>query len=204
MLSELFLENGNSVYCVEPNDHMRSAAEESFIRLPNFRSIKGSAESTGLSNNQVDIITAATAFHWFNNDETRIEFLRILKTEGYVILIWNIRKKNTNDFMKSYEDFMNQYKYGKNHKKIDDKQGNNIRCKKFFSNGKFKTKIFEYRESLDFESLKGRTLSTSYIPLENDPNFSDMVNELKNIFDKYQVHGQIELLYDTEVYFGQL
>lgn len=197
-LSELFLQNGNLVYCVEPNDNMRQAAEQSFKTLPNFRSINGSAEATELSENQVDIITVAQAFHWFDIDEIRVEFSRILKNNGYVILIWNVRKNDANEFMKSYEDLLN--KYGKS--KIS--HGDKIRIERFFSNGKFQTKIFKYSQILDFEGLKGRMLSSSYIPTEEDPNFKDMISELKNVFDKNQINGHIEIPYDTEVYYGQL
>lgn len=198
LLSELFLKNGNLVYCVEPNEKMRSAAEETLAKLPNFRSINGSAESTGLPDNQVNIITAAQAFHWFDIDESRTEFLRILKDDGYVILIWNVRRNNANDFMKSYEDLMN--KYGRH--KIS--HGDTSRIESLFSSGKFQTKILQYSQSLDFKSLKGRVLSSSYIPTEKDPIFNTMIDELKNLFDKFQENGLIEILYDTQVYYGEL
>src|SRR3989344_9487475 len=48
--SELFLKNGNVVYGVEPNDNMREAAEQAFKRYPEFRSVKGTSESTDLPN----------------------------------------------------------------------------------------------------------------------------------------------------------
>lgn len=45
-----FLERGNEVYGVEPNDNMRAAAERLLAGYPRFYSKKGSAESTGLPN----------------------------------------------------------------------------------------------------------------------------------------------------------
>lgn len=202
LLSELFLEDRYLVYCVEPNDNMRKAAEENFKKLSNFCSRNGSAESTGLSNNQVDIITAAQAFHWFDIVACHDEFFRILKDNGYVILIWNVRKNDTNDFMKSYEDLLNKYR--RNSKKIQDKQDDKTRAEKFFSNEEFQTKVFKNNQFLDFEGLKGYMLSISYIPTEEDPIFNTMIAELKDLFDEYQVNGQIEILYDTQVYYGQL
>lgn len=38
--ARIFLENGNTVYGVEPNDAMRAAAEEFLADYPNFRSIE--------------------------------------------------------------------------------------------------------------------------------------------------------------------
>jgi len=47
ILSELFLKNGNKVYGIEPNPHMRKAAEKLLEKYNNFISIGGSAEKTG-------------------------------------------------------------------------------------------------------------------------------------------------------------
>ena len=42
-LSELFLENGNKVLAVEPNDEMRAAARRLLGEHPGFESVTGSA-----------------------------------------------------------------------------------------------------------------------------------------------------------------
>src|SRR5436190_3313568 len=82
-----FLENGNTVYGVEPNANMREAAEEYLKEFPNFRSHDGTAEQTNLEDASIDFVTAAQAFHWFEPNKTRDEFLRILKPGGYMALI---------------------------------------------------------------------------------------------------------------------
>src|SRR4051812_14029321 len=79
-----FLENGNTVYCVEPNDAMRSAAEDVLKSFDGFRSVKGDSENTTLPDASVDFVTAAQAFHWFKPEPTKQEFRRILKPSGYV------------------------------------------------------------------------------------------------------------------------
>ena len=43
IFTEHFLQNGNTVYAVEPNDAMRSAAERTLGRYPNFIRVKGAA-----------------------------------------------------------------------------------------------------------------------------------------------------------------
>ena len=80
ILSEIFLKNGNLVYGIEPNAEMRNAGEVFLKKYSKFISKEGSAESTGLSELSVDIITAGQAFHWFNLEQTRKEFLRILNS----------------------------------------------------------------------------------------------------------------------------
>src|SRR5712692_8631532 len=64
LLSKLFLENGNRVYGVEPNQEMREAGEEFLRSFPEFTSVAGSAEDTTLGNTSVDFVTAGQAFHW--------------------------------------------------------------------------------------------------------------------------------------------
>src|ERR1700737_2786303 len=65
ILSELFLKNGNEVFGVEPNPEMRKTAEMLLKDYHRFRSIDGAAESTGLTANSMDFVTAGQAFHWF-------------------------------------------------------------------------------------------------------------------------------------------
>ena len=62
--SKLFLENGNQVIGVEPNAAMREAAAEYIADFPTFDLIDGTSTDTSLSNDSIDIVVAAQAFHW--------------------------------------------------------------------------------------------------------------------------------------------
>src|SRR6185437_9351452 len=64
ILTELLLETGATVYAVEPNKEMRSAAEHLLSDYGRFRSVNGTAEETTLPGASVDLITASQAFHW--------------------------------------------------------------------------------------------------------------------------------------------
>ena len=85
------LENGNPVYAVEPNVDMRQAGDRLLADFPRFTSVAGSAEATTLPDASVDFVTAAQAAHWFDRPRTRREFLRILKPQGWLVLLWNER-----------------------------------------------------------------------------------------------------------------
>src|SRR5260370_9872745 len=91
-LSELFLKNGNRVYGVEPNTEMRRAGEECLASYDGFSSIEGSAESATLADSSIDFVTAGQAFHWFEPNAARSEFLRILKAGRWVVIAWNDRR----------------------------------------------------------------------------------------------------------------
>ena len=91
ILTKLFLDNGNRVYGVEPNDEMREAAESYLADYAKFVSVNGRSEATTLPDHSVEFITAGQAFHWFQWQETKAEFKRILKPNGIVALVWNER-----------------------------------------------------------------------------------------------------------------
>ena len=196
---ENFIENGNIVYAVEPNDGMRFAAEKIFSGIKNFISISGTAEATGLDEGSIDFIISGQAFHWFDKEKCKTEFRRILKPEGYVILMWN-EKKETNDFMKAYYDLIKNY--GKDYEKINHANVNDDIISKFYSPGSFRKISFLHVHTLDYAGLEGRLLSSSYIPLEGE-GFDKMIMELKEIFEKKNVNGIVGMEYETNLYYGK-
>ncbi len=196
ILAKLFLDNGNQVYGVEPNKDMREGAEKTLQGYTNFTSLDGSAESTGLEENSVDLITAGQAFHWFDVEESKREFKRILNSDGNVALIWNNRGKSGAEFNSNYENFI--LKYGIDYKEVRKNEKN---VDLFF---KYQKETFDNFQDLDFASFKGRVLSSSYIPLVDNPIFPEMILELKTLFNKHQRNGIIRIEYDTEIYFGKV
>ena len=196
ILTKLFLDNGNQVYGVEPNKDMREAAEKNLQGYTNFSSFEGSAESTGLEDKFIDLIIAGQAFHWFDVEEAKREFRRILKPNGNVALIWNKRGKAGSGFDSSYEKFT--LKYGTDYKEVRKNEGN---VDRFYT---YEKETFDNFQELDFTSFKGRILSASYIPLPDNPIFPKMIVELEDLFSKHQRNGIIRIEYDTEIYYGQL
>ena len=163
-------------------------------------SIDGSAETTGLKNSTIDIIIAGQAFHWFDQEKAKKEFLNILKPEGHIILIWNRRKKTGSEFLVDYENLLETH--GVEYKKINKIK---LDFNKFYGSEKaFKRALFENFQELDYPGLEGRVLSSSYAPLKDHPNHEPMIRTLKQIFQQYQRKNIVTLEYETEVYYGQL
>src|ERR1019366_3028893 len=116
VFTRLLLENGNSVFAVEPNTEMREMGAhqlESYCRLV---SIAGTAEETLLRSASVDFVTAAQAAHWFDLPRARAEFARILRPEGWCVLIWNERRTATTPFLRDYEQLL--LTYGTDYKEV--------------------------------------------------------------------------------------
>jgi len=198
--SKLFLENGNLVFGIEPNAAMRNAAENFLRDFPNFISIDGTAESTNLQEHSVDVVIAAQAFHWFDLEKTPKELRRILKPNGNLVLIWNERRLDSTDFLRKYEElicrFANDYEIVR-HDRTD------IQSLEAMFKKKLLQKTFENYQLLDFQGLKGRMLSASYMPDENSPRFDEMISDLEVLFAKHQENGRIRILYDTNVFYAE-
>jgi ubiquinone/menaquinone biosynthesis C-methylase UbiE len=201
ILTRMLLENGNRVFGVEPNAEMRAAGEQFLSAYPKFVSVAGTAESTTLPVHSIDIVTAAQAAHWFDREKARREFMRILKPGGWSVLIWNERKTGGSPFLREYEQLL--LTYGTDYREVRHER-TTAEIAEFFAPSRFQSQTFAMRQELDYASLQGRLLSSSYTPQSGHPSYEDMLAELKRIFDEHQVNRRVSLEYDTRVFYGQL
>lgn len=199
-LARLFLENGNEVFGVEPNASMRTAGEQILASFKNYRSLDGTAEETHLETSSIDFITAGQAFHWFDWPRAKTEFQRILRPQGWVVLLWNERLADATPFLREYETLLLEYgtdyrevRHERSYENIDD----------FFA-GKFERASFDNRQVVNCEGLRGRLLSSSYVPSADSPRREPMLRDLQRLFDTHQRDGQVSIDYEVRMYFGQL
>lgn len=200
-LTELFLENGNPVFGVEPNREMREAGERLLKNFATFTSVAAAAEETTLPNASVDFIVAGQAFHWFDRRRCRKEFARILKPGGWIVLIWNDRKTEATPFLHEYEKLLQNY--ATDYSKVDHKNIDDMVVHEFFGYAPRKAKI-PSAQHFDFEGLKGRLLSSSYAPDQGQPGHAEMLRDLEKIFNAREQNGRVEFAYDTVAYYGKL
>jgi SAM-dependent methyltransferase len=201
ILSSLFLHFGCQVDGVEPNADMRHAAERLLTQESRFHGVDGRAEATTLAAGSVDFVTAGQAYHWFDPDPTRAEFRRILKPHGWVVLVWNERLV-TGGFLTGYEAMLQRLSsdYGRvDHRRIDTAE-----ITRFFEHSEWRLESFPNHQDFDFDGLRGRLLSSSYAPLPGSANYDPMMKELAALFTTFQRDGQVKLIYETNVYAGQL
>ena len=142
------------------------------------------------------------AFHWFDIEQCLVEFNRILKNKNYpVLLIWNERELRNEGIMKEYNQLITNYSIdysSVNHHDLDAHTFN-----AFFSD-EYRVASFEYRQPLDLNGFKGRYLSCSYALPEEDIRYLHAMNEIRRIFEKYEHNGEIVLMYNTTVYYGNI
>jgi SAM-dependent methyltransferase len=201
--SRMFLENGNRVIGVEPNEAMRAAAKEILSEFVNFTVVDGTSENTTLEDESIDFVVAAQAFHWFDAEKTWREFKRILKPSGHIVLIWNERQLDTTPFLVEYEKLL--LKYATDYTKVRHENVDALRLGDFFQ-GEYGTAygkgVFENVQVHDFEGIKGRMFSSSYMPSETDKLAGLLTGELRELFAKHSENGKINIIYDTRIYYS--
>ena len=81
-------EAGYAVVAVEPDADMRARAIDA---LGPERVLAGSAEAIPLPDESVDVVTVGTAWHWFDPATAPVEIARVLRPNGLLSVVWNLR-----------------------------------------------------------------------------------------------------------------
>ena len=196
-----FLENGNKVFGVEPNAAMREAATALLATYQGFISVEGRAEATALESDSVDMVIAGQAFHWFDRTAAASEFKRILRRPQWVVLFWNARRTSSTPFLEAYEHLL--LRHGTDYDKVrhDNIRGEEIDA--FFGVPAVSSQL-EYAQDVDFDSLRGRLLSSSYVPPQGDPACDAMLDDLAEIFTRHSRNGYVRIEYDTMIFLATL
>jgi len=202
LLAQMFLENGNLVYGVEPNAAMREAGEQYLEKYPHFCSVAGSAEATTLPDASADFVVAGQAFHWFEPKAAHAEFRRILRPRGWVAVLWNERVSDETPFQREYEILLRTF--GTDYEKVSAKYPQDRPMRSFFGSGAGGKKSFSNEQVFDFDGLRGRLLSSSYSPPQGHPQHEPMLAALKTLFDAHARDGRVRFEYQTHIYYGQL
>lgn len=197
--AKLFLDAGNEVYAVEPNADMRAAAEAMLGTHPRFHSVDGTAEATTLPAASVDYVVAAQAFHWFDPQGVRREWRRILRPDGWIVLLWNARKTDTTPFLRGYEALLQAHGTdytAVSHENVTAETIATVLGRDFLRRDVPSEQVF------DWEGLKGRLLSSSYAPAEGHPGHAPMLDALERLFHDHARDGHVRFEYDTQIYWG--
>jgi SAM-dependent methyltransferase len=201
LLAEIFLENGNRVVAVEPNAPMRAVCEELRERFPLLRCCDGMAEATGLPETSVDMITVGQAMHWFDLDATRKEFARVLRPGGWRVVVYNHRKMRGDAFHEGYERIL--VEFGKDYRMVQGSHLAEERLAEFFAPAAMRCATLPNVQELTLEGLRGRVLSSSYMPQEGDAKYPAMMDEIDALFARHAMGGVARMEYETALCYGQ-
>jgi SAM-dependent methyltransferase len=87
-LTRLLVPSGADIVAVEPITEMR---QQFAAVLPSVPILDGRAEQIPLPDADVDAVTVAQAFHWFDLAGACREIARVLRSDGRLGLVWNER-----------------------------------------------------------------------------------------------------------------
>ena len=201
MLAELFLEHGNAVVAVEPNDDMRGACEKLASAWPGLIVKKGTAEATGLEDASVDFIAVGRAFHWFDLERTSKEFPRILRPGGWVVLASHSRVRDDSPQSQEYEAMLREH--GKDYAENRERYEISARIDAFFAGGELFREKITGEQRLTLEELIGQTQSYSVTPELGHPKYEGMQRALREFFARWETDGVVVMKTAAKVVCGR-
>lgn len=200
-LSLPFVKRGLKLYGIEPNSDMYKKCIENMKEYNNFSGILGSAESTSLDDNSINLLVVGQAFHWFNIDEFKRECKRILKDDGYIAILYNngdYTKDVINKIHELSREYCPEYKGSSG-----GLYNNEDIFNKFFDNG-YDRIVFKNDYKLTLDQFIGLNFSASYAPKENEENHDIYLSKLEEVFNTYQEDGYLTMPNNTILRIGKI
>jgi len=191
MLSDVFLAGGNRVIAVEPNDEMRQACSELHEGHAQLSLLDGTAESTGLEDASVEMVSVGRALHWFDIELAMREFRRVLKPNGWIAVIAFSRAKDGREENEAYEEFLRPFTV--------NGLGTHVQYSKYerfrdlFAEGEFRHEEIPGEIQMGWDALRGLTLSLSHAPLPETPEFGAFEEALQKYFARQEKNGFVTL-----------
>ena len=186
------------IYAYDPSIQMINEGKK-FIKTKNIIWKNLSAEKVKMKDNSLDIISSASSFHWFKKTKILKNFSKILKKNGYFLIIYNSRKTNLS----------------KDESKIDLILKKKYKIKKRVSSGKLMTrtylnsiiknsnfKIVSKKNTIDKKVIKiknyvGAWKSVNDIQFQLGKSFKNFIKDIENVLKKKRT---INVFYETKVW----
>jgi SAM-dependent methyltransferase len=194
------LRRGYKVRAIEPSEPMRLIADRLCGGYTGYRSASGTAEELPLEPSSVDLITAAQAFHWFKVEEARAEFLRVLRPEAKVALIWNDRVSSEPLQVALDALFLEHGGERRSALAAHEERG---QVPIFFGSNSVTRLSWPHEHSLDEAGLSSLAFSRSYMPARDSPAGQEAGRELGRIFQRFSLKGKVAVRYRTVAMIGR-
>ena len=190
--SRLLAATGARVIAVEPQAAMRE--QLSAVAPSSVEVLDGGAEHIPLADASVDVVCAATAFHWFDHERAMPEIARVLRDGGGLGLVWNERDERV-PWVQTMTDIIrwDGYRpYG-----VTFEWRPTIELGGFFTYGG-RTQV-PYVQLLDRESFIDRVSSISYIstlsPQERAPVLARCAELVAGFDEPFELPYQCDIIW---------
>jgi len=202
ILTKHFIGKVQRVYAIEPNVEMRQILESEMVATPSVSVIDGSAEETRLPPESIDVITIAQSIHWFEPEPARKEMRRILKNNGWLVIL---RNYGVDELHKSVSSLMTEEYSANFSTTIERPKEKPMRF--YYGNESFQKLIYPFQFQQNWEEFIGAMTSASFMPDENHPFFDKLESEAEKIFSRYsdngKLNGKLDMRGETELFIGQ-
>ncbi len=111
-------------------------------------------------------------------------------------------RRSGSPFLEGYEHLQRQY--GLDYAQVSARHPDDAAMRAWFGAGMRGEARFVHVQSLDFDSVRGRLLSSSSAPLAGHPRHAPMLAALRELFDATSSDGRIDMEYDTRLFLGSL
>jgi ubiquinone/menaquinone biosynthesis C-methylase UbiE len=190
-LTRALVATGANVVAVEPLSAMRGVLER---EVPSADVLDATAEALPLTDASVDVILAAAAFHWFDNQRALAEFHRVLRPGGGLGLIWNRRPRDDelhaaiNEIIDPYRGDTPSHIAGAWRVALDETD-------LFVSDGEFAT---AFEQVFDLDRFVDRIGSISFIAALDGQQHTDVLERIRAVGSSRT--PPIQLAYTCEVH----
>lgn len=182
IFAKYFIEHGFDVYCVEPNAQMRGKAIQTFEGNPHFISVAAAAEATALPDDSVELVTAASALHWFDAESFKTECKRILKPGGIFFAVLNSRKYSDAFTRRQHQLCL---EFCPNFTSLSHGMEESLPRLKILFGEKYQQREFDFPLAYTKERFIQRSLSSSYAPEPGSEKEERYIEALRELMEEF-------------------
>jgi SAM-dependent methyltransferase len=200
LLTRGLLKAGYQVVAVEPNLKMLAVADSEFAEVDGYSSVEGSAESIPLKAATIDLVTAAQAFHWFDVERARNEFLRVLTSLGQVGLVSNDRVLE-DPLHSALDEISGEFGGAKRTAMLAHEDRSDV--PRFFGSTRPSEFCWPHEQCLSEEALLSLVFSRSYIPDRSTRDGHEVADRVRSLFSRFAIGGTVIVRYRTVAIIGR-
>jgi SAM-dependent methyltransferase len=167
-LTRLLAPIGARVVAIEPVPEMRALIGMGEV-------IDGTAEDIPLADGSADLVTVAQAFHWFDLDRALPEIHRVLRPEGALALVWNMRDLD-DQVQRGVEELLARHR-GRLTAQREGRWRAPLAASPLF--GEPETAEFPYAQQSTADDLVDRVASTSFVAAMSEGERRPLLDEVR-------------------------
>jgi SAM-dependent methyltransferase len=179
---------------------MRRASDLLLDGVEGYSSVDGRAESLPLETASVHLIAAAQAFHWFEAERARAEFLRVLTDQGKVVLIWNDRVFDDPLHM-ALDEVFDEFGGARRAALVAHEDRSDV--PRFFGSTVPQEFSWPHGHYLNQEGLLSLVFSRSYISGRDTREGPMIAERVRKIFSRFAANGTVAVRYRTVAIVGR-